>query len=198
MNGVKARMLGLAAVMMILVVGMAACAPKASDQGAKASQENDSVAVDFAWSADSDCSMCHTKEESSQVDATCLLSQHVDTTCVSCHIDEAALTASHDKATPEKAVRAVLRDTSVDEASCESCHLRSEIAAATAGLAVLTDKNGLVSNPHALPESDDHASLSCSSCHQMHVSKANLDKKAQRVCASCHHAEVYECYTCHN
>ena len=62
---------------------------------------------------------------------------------------------------------------------------------------VLTDMNGTIVNPHALPESADHAEVSCVSCHQMHAA-GSIEKKAQRACASCHHADVYECYTCHS
>lgn len=198
MNGTKLRMLGVIAILVVLVVCMAACAPKTKSPESDNPQNEKSMEVDFTWSGEADCATCHKKEEASLTDMTCLMAQHSDVSCASCHTDQDALSKVHNKSTPEKAARAVLKATSIQVESCESCHAPSDIAAATAGATVLTDKNGVVSNPHALPESADHESVSCMNCHQMHVSETNLEKKAQRACASCHHAEVYECYTCHN
>ncbi|MFQ8867464.1 MULTISPECIES: hypothetical protein [Eggerthella] len=117
--------------------------------------------------------------------------------CSQCHADVAALSAAHEGATAEKAAKAVLKTTTVDVATCESCHSQDEVEVVTAGVTVLTDMNGTIVNPHALPESADHAEVSCVSCHQMHAA-GSIEKKAQRACASCHHADVYECYTCHS
>lgn len=69
----------------------------------------------------------------------------------------------------KKAAKAVLKTTTVDVATCESCHSQDEVEAVTAGVTVLTDMNGTIVNPHALPESADHAEVSCVSCHQMHA-----------------------------
>ncbi len=56
--------------------------------------------------------------------------------------------------------------------------------------------NGTVVNPHALPEVEDHADITCGSCHQMHSDKP-IDRTARATCNSCHHAGVFECGTCH-
>lgn len=189
------------AMLVVLASALAGCAPKASDGSASAGGESapaDAVQVDFAWSESSDCSMCHTKEQASFEDAACMASQHKETACASCHDDSATLATVHEGATAEKAAKAVLKATGVDAATCESCHALDEVAAATADLTVLTDTKGTVVNPHALPESADHAEIACTSCHQAHVSGATIEKRAQRACASCHHADVYECYTCHS
>ena len=155
------------------------------------------VQVDFTWSETGDCSMCHAKEQASFEDGSCAISRHKDVACSQCHADVAALSAAHEGATAEKAAKAVLKTTAVDVATCESCHSQDEVEVVTAGVTVLTDMNGTIVNPHALPESADHAEVSCVSCHQMHAA-GSIEKKAQRACASCHHADVYECYTCHS
>lgn len=189
----------VAFAVLALALALAGCAPKANDNAASPKDdEAAAVQVDFSWSETSDCSMCHEKEQSSFEDTTCAASQHAGTACITCHTDASALASAHEGATAEKASKAVLKSTTVDAATCESCHALDEVAAATANVEALTDANGTVVNPHALPESTDHAEVTCTSCHQMHVSGATIEKKAQRVCASCHHADVYECYTCHN
>lgn len=183
----------------MLALALAGCVPKANDGEASTNDdEAAAVQVDFSWSETSDCGMCHAKEQSSFEDATCAASQHEGTACAVCHADASTLASAHEGATAEKAAKAVLKSTAVDAATCESCHALDEVAAATADVEVLTDTNGTVVNPHALPESADHAEVTCTSCHQTHVSGATIEKKAQRVCASCHHADVYECYTCHS
>lgn len=182
-----------------LACGLAGCAPKANE-GAASPKDDEAVAVqvDFSWSETSDCGMCHAKEQASFDDGTCAASQHEGTACAVCHADASTLASAHEGATAEKAAKAVLKSAAVDAATCESCHALDEVAAATAGVETLTDANGTVVNPHALPESADHAEVTCTSCHQTHVSGATIEKKAQRACASCHHADVYECYTCHS
>lgn len=194
------RAVACAATMLaVLTLALAGCAPKTNDNAASVSDDGAAaVQVDFAWSETSDCSMCHTKEQSSFEDGACTASQHEAVACAACHTDASALASAHEGATAEKASKAVLKSTAVDAAVCESCHVSADVAAATADVTVLTDKNGTVVNPHALPESADHAEVTCTSCHQMHASGAAIEKKAQRACASCHHADVYECHTCHS
>ena len=80
---------------------------------------------------------------------------------------------------------------------CTPCHATEDIVAATAECTALTDDNGTVVNPHDLPAVADHAELACASCHKKHDVGGGIDKTAQRSCVSCHHAYVYECYTCH-
>ena len=167
-------------------------ASKQDDQGDDASQ-----GVAFTWSAESDCAMCHDKEAASQQDSACTASQHADLACATCHADEAGLVAAHEGAQmgSDKAASALVT-TSVDDAVCQSCHDQAELATKTAECTVLTDSEGTVVTPHALPENEDHAATECISCHKMHSTTA-VDKTATRYCKSCHHTDVYSCYTCH-
>ena len=181
----------------VLALALTGCAPKANDAVVTGEDEAAAMQVDFTWSETGDCSMCHAKEQASFEDGSCAISRHKDVACSQCHADVAALSAAHEGATAEKAAKAVLKTTAVDVATCESCHSQDEVEVVTAGVTVLTDMNGTIVNPHALPESADHAEVSCVSCHQMHAA-GSIEKKAQRACASCHHADVYECYTCHS
>lgn len=194
------RAVACAATMIVVVAfALAGCAPQ-TNEGASAAKDDDAVAVqvDFTWSETSDCGMCHAKEQASFEDDACAASQHATVACSECHVDAAALSAAHEGATAESASKAALITTVVEAATCESCHALVEVAAATADATVLTDENGTVVNPHALPESADHAEVTCTNCHTTHASSATIEKKAQRACASCHHANVYECYTCHS
>ena len=90
-----------------------------------------------------------------------------------------------------------LKKTDVSKEACLSCHDQAEVAAATADLTVLTDDNGLTVNPHELPGNSEHDKLVCAKCHTMHE-EATPDENAADACASCHHAGVYECHTCHS
>lgn len=83
------------------------------------------------------------------------------------------------------------------DADCTSCHGLDDVREATRNSAVLTDANGTVVNPHDLPEVAEHDGIACTGCHKTHEVAENTVKNAVRVCAGCHHADVYECYTCH-
>ena len=184
------------------VFGLLACAPQEAKQPSEAHEGNDGTSaalVEFTWSEDSDCKMCHEKESASFEDSAYGAFAHAaDASCATCHADVAGLSSAHEGATMEKAGRAALKATTVQEQSCESCHDLAELAQTTAASTVLIDDNGTVVNPHAISESESHSELSCLSCHQMHVADADREKKAQRACASCHHANLFECYTCHS
>jgi hypothetical protein len=88
-----------------------------------------------------------------------------------------------------------LVNTSVDEAACLTCHDRDALIEATADCTVLTDAQGTVVNPHDLIEGSQHDQVTCEDCHKMH---SNDSAAAYRACVSCHHAEVWECGTCHS
>ena len=141
----------------VLALALTGCAPKANDAVVTGEDEAAAVQVDFTWSETGDCSMCHAKEQASFEDGSCAISRHKDVACSQCHADVAALSAAHEGATAEKAAKAVLKTTAVDVATCESCHSQDEVEVVTAGVTVLTDMNGTIVNPHALPESADHA-----------------------------------------
>ena len=88
-----------------------------------------------------------------------------------------------------------LLKTTVPEELCLTCHDQEALVEATADCTTLTDANGLVVNPHDLVEGSQHDSVTCESCHIMHASDPMA---AYRACVSCHHAEQWECGTCHS
>lgn len=108
---------------------------------------------------------------------------------------------------PEKVVAAASGGQAAGEAAaddgwspdmdCMTCHNLDDVKAATEGSDALTDENGTVVNPHDLPAVEDHAGITCASCHKSHEVSESTEKSADRTCASCHHADIYECYTCH-
>lgn len=176
------------------VAFLAACAPQNNTQGTV----NNDDAVSVSWSMDSDCTACHSKEASSMTDTACLASTHATQglDCTSCHTDEQALTEVHADVTADATAPTKLQATQVGKEVCTTCHDTAELKAATATSTVLTDSRGTVVNPHDLPVNDSHAEISCNNCHEMHTDKA-VDKAAPAECRSCHHANVYQCYTCH-
>lgn len=195
----------LSAIMTLAVCGLAlclaACAPQGESAPPSTSSEEASTPVEFTWSKDSDCAACHETDARSFDDTSCAASQHASLKddCLSCHDDESGLEEAHQKATLDsRKKKATLKKTEVPESVCLSCHDQTELAVATEGSVALTDKNGLVVNPHDLPVNDDHseAGTTCSSCHKLHTSESAA-KTAPAVCRNCHHADVYECNTCH-
>ena len=164
-----------------------------------ASQANAPSSAGSAWGAETDCASCHGEASGAPAEGSSgTASYHVAdglTDCFDCHVDEDALAEVHEKA--EGTPPSKLKHTSVDAAVCLACHDKSAVATATEGSSVLTDNNGTVANPHALPESGDHGSITCLSCHSGH-DDASLEKEARGTCTSCHHDNVYECHTCHD
>lgn len=71
------------------------------------------------------------------------------------------------------------------------------LAALTADSEALVDAEGTVVNPHALPEGSSHEAITCTDCHKVHA-EADPAKAALGKCRSCHHEDVFECYTCHD
>lgn len=116
-----------------------------------------------------------------------------------CHTDESGLKTAHDKVElGDQKKKAKLKKTTVPEEVCAACHNKAELTEKTASSTVLTDSNGLCVNPHDIPVNDGHAEadIACSSCHKMHEEQ-NVEETAPKVCLNCHHADVYECNTCH-
>ena len=181
---------------------LASCAPQdaqpAKESGGDAPTTQD---IAFAWSADSDCGTCHERDVQSFDDAACAASQHADLQgqCLTCHNDEPGLEKAHAKVTLDsEKKKQTLKKTEVPEAACVGCHDKEDLVAATASSTALTDKNGLTVNPHDLPVNDDHAAkgLTCASCHKIHADEPSAEV-APGICLNCHHADVYECNTCH-
>ena len=116
--------------------------------------------------------------------------------CITCHEDSKELETAHKRLNSGKEATRLKRTAGSDEL-CRTCHETKELAKQTVDCKYLTDDNGTTVNPHSLPETSDHASISCMSCHQAHETKESLVQTARDVCANCHHANVYECGTCH-
>lgn len=197
-----AAMVGLTMACLAFAVSAAGCSSasksEASTPEKSAAAETKGSAKPITWSADSDCAVCH-KDEST-TDSKCLAATHAanQVACASCHADEGGLADAHEGITAADVKKSVaMTKTKVSVESCKSCHDMTSVAAATAGSTALTDANGTVVNPHALPENSDHATLECVSCHKAHSSTA-VATTAMRACTSCHHANVFECGTCHS
>ncbi|MEG0375722.1 MAG: cytochrome c3 family protein [Raoultibacter sp.] len=194
-NKVLSAMLFCLILATSLIVG---CSPQPTSETKQSDSKQ--AAVDFTWTADADCATCHTTETASMTDSSCLAFIHEKegTTCSTCHTDTAGLASAHKDATNSEAVKVKkLTATSIDENICFSCHGSYEdLAIKTAGSSTLTDSNGTIVNPHAMPAIEDHAKTTCASCHTMHTAEPTT-KSAPDYCSSCHHAGVYECNTCH-
>lgn len=196
----KARWAAGALMTICAVLACAGCAPQAADSTkAENPHESPIASVDFTWSPDSDCSMCHADEAKSLQDSTFPAAVHEREAveCATCHGDESKLSAAHEGALPDSEMPTRLKSTAVAEQVCLDCHDdAAALAQATAGSTALVDSEGTAANPHALPDSEDHEGISCSDCHKMHSSDP-VDKTAMNACLSCHHEGVFECYTCH-
>lgn len=119
--------------------------------------------------------------------------------CFTCHSDAKGLEEAHDakKLNSGKEARR-LKKTEVSSEFCQGCHDQEALVEATADYPGLVDKGGLVVNPHDLPQNDSHDGLDCVSCHAAHPEEgAAIQDQAMNQCISCHHAEVFECGTCH-
>lgn len=179
------------------------CAPQgSSDSPSAGAGESDAPVMqgDFTFSDDADCAVCHETESSSTTNASCPASNHAAQTCIDCHNDTGGLTAAHEGVAYGDKPAKRLKSTVVEEATClaEACHGSYEaLAEKTASSTVLTDKNSVVVNPHALPENEDHDTIDCGSCHSMHASD-DISETAQKACLGCHHMSIYECNTCHD
>lgn len=192
----KLRKASLAVFTATALVFAFGCAPKSAPQ--QSTQSQTSTMFEFVWSESSDCSVCHEQQCESMEDSDCLASKHGSLSCGSCHADTAILGKVHEGVDPAAEAKATrLKKTSVDIALCQSCHgSLADLAEKTQSSTVCTDSNGTVVNPHALPENEEHSDIDCSSCHFMHDEKA-VTEQVKNLCSSCHHENVYECFTCH-
>lgn len=176
---------------------LAACGSASSGDGGSTAAQTSKPGADFVWTMDSDCGSCHTGEHESAANAADTYSKHSGTPCVTCHTDDGGkLSKAHEDAATAKLPKK-LKATTVSPEACLSCHSQSDLAASTSSSKVLTDKKGTVVNPHAIPATATHtANVTCVNCHSMHSDKPRAEA-ATEECASCHHAGVYECGTCH-
>ena len=193
----RSAAVGAAAV--LLVCALAACAPQPSSGGNSDATDNapTNEAVALGWSPDTDCAICHAAEANSREGGPSTASFHSETPCVECHDDAEALEKRHEGATSEDKMPSKLSKTEVDQSACLDCHNSyDELATKTADYAGLADSNGTQANPHALPDVAEHGEIQCANCHKMHGDKPAAET-AKQECLSCHHADVFECGTCH-
>ncbi|MEG0374322.1 MAG: cytochrome c3 family protein [Raoultibacter sp.] len=183
-------LLAVVAAVACLSLALTSCVPKEIPDGTL-----DDAAV--AWSPDADCSTCHVVEQESYESANCTVSVHSSVLCMSCHQDDGKLAKAHEEATAESKMPKSLKKTEVTKDACLSCHDQQDILQATANSTALIDENGIVVNPHDLPQVGDHGAIACSDCHEMHT-KEPKEQLAQDTCTDCHHKNVYECGTCHS
>jgi len=181
----------LTAVVITICCAVTACAP--TQRTPKLDDTDDGQTIVIEWRKDIDCTVCHEYESTSLNDSTCAASAHSDETCIDCHDDLSRLTTLH-KGVSGPRSSTTLRKTNVTEGACLSCHDSwEELALKTLDCTLIADHNGTVINPHAYPETGDHAIISCVSCHDIHV----VQRPQISICISCHHEEVFECFTCH-
>ena len=188
-------------VCLLVAVCALGCAP-ASQSTADEPETQDAASTqqgEFVWSAESDCATCHADDVASFEDSACIASLHPASKddCSSCHDDEAGMEKAHSKVQMgDTKTKAGLKRTKVDETMCLTCHDKDELAQTTADYTALGDKNGTVVNPHDLPANEEHQDVVCSSCHKFHEA-SEPSEAAMESCTNCHHAEVFECGTCH-
>ena len=196
----KHAIIALPALLICLFVGAAiGCSPAVTPAG-NTDPGNVEPEPAFAWSADTDCSMCHQVQTDSFSDGACLALTHASTgqQCTFCHQDTDTLKTAHAEATTDTAGVKMLYYTRVANSLCSSCHGSLEsLAEKTANSTVLTDKNGLTVNPHSLPSNPQHDAITCGDCHSMHFQKT-AKGSALRYCVDCHHTHVFECGSCHS
>ncbi len=196
-----ALVLALAVCLGAIIV--AGCAPRQTEPSTSeaAGDSAGATIATAAWSPDSDCTVCHEASVASQTMQQALASnpEHANSSCMTCHSDAEGLTRAHrDATTPLSGHKTKLHYSEVPSEPCLSCHVTlPELAALTANSTVLTDADGRVANPHDMPVNDNHATVTCGSCHVMHR-ETNLAEDARKLCISCHHEEVYvSCSSCH-
>lgn len=151
----------------------------------------------LAWAEGMTCEACHADQAASAEDEKCTMAIHapLDLACVDCHADDALIDV-HANAKVDAKLPTKLKKTEVVEA-CATCHTIDALIEATVDSKALTDSDGNVVNPHDVPTVKDHKDITCDSCHKMH-SDGSAAKRAADLCVSCHHEDVYECYTCHS
>ena len=115
--------------------------------------------------------------------------------CTTCHIESEGLEKAHKKLNSGKEATRLKRS-AVDDSICLTCHQPEKLVEATADYTGLADIKGTTVNPHELPKVENHKTIQCVDCHQVHSEKA-ITETAIAVCNSCHHAGVFECGTCH-
>lgn len=189
---------------MVFVLYITGCVPKTVDSESRGDEGITADASDMAidWSPESNCASCHSSEAGSLSNAATAAGIHSAQrlNCISCHTDaDGTLMKVHEKVEAGQTTAKSLRRTAVASETCtvSGCHDDPALRVkATDGLDAFQDSNGLVVNPHELPDTKEHTSINCSNCHSGHAPMQ--DDKLMLACTSCHHAGVFECGTCHD
>lgn len=164
------------------VLGLTGAAEEGTADGAKAD----------AGMTDEELGSAHTTEVAAYAR---MHVQNFKFECTTCHIESEGLEKAHKKLNSGKEATRLKRST-VDDSVCLTCHQPEKLVEATADYTGLTDTKGTTVNPHELPKVENHKTIQCVDCHQVHSEKA-ITETAIAVCNSCHHAGVFECGTCH-
>ncbi|WP_294438375.1 hypothetical protein [uncultured Slackia sp.] len=180
---------------------IASASTTAMFNGVTATQATPKDEVKFRLQEDSECEACHALEVASSQDELCLAGnpEHAEVACLDCHLLDSALEGAHRKLSADSKEADGLKRTEVGEQSCltSGCHTYEEVLANTPEDAYLVDANGTAVNPHEIQGvGQSHKDIMCSDCHVTHQETTALDA-GQDTCLSCHHANVYECGTCH-
>ena len=161
------------------------------------------------------CGSCHADEKAltgvhKNVDASSDLPKRLKkakidaAVCLACHgaVPETVEEGGHGLAADGVAIKdggdAVMSaEVAMPMLSDDSASPWEALAELTDGSDVLVDSEGTVVNPHDLPTVSDHAAITCIDCHKVHA-EADAAKTARSLCRTCHHEDVFECYTCHD
>ena len=153
----------------------------------------------FKLTKDAECDACHADEMESTTNENCLAGdpEHAELVCTDCHVNDRTLVKAHSRIDANSKPKDELKKTTVSSETCLVCHDYSTLIANTPVEAFLTDANGTTVNPHEAPGlTAGHSNMTCVDCHPTHT-EAAPSEKANAMCLSCHHANVYECGTCH-
>jgi hypothetical protein len=181
-----------------LLLGISACLVFGCSPQITTSTTNSQSQISFELTTSTDCTVCHKTELASESNSSCYASQHASAgvACVQCHAVTDNLKSEHVSATAIAQMPTKLStQDAVAEATCLGCHGSYEaLAAKTTNVTVLTDETGTIVNPHAVPKSvSQHQGVTCTTCHSIHKASGN----PKDYCLSCHHEDVFQCYTCH-
>ena len=157
--------------------------------------EQVSLQEDFTWKPELECAPCQSLEAKTAAASACTDFSDAPSNCVNCHDDAPELTTVHTGIRNAKPT-AELMHTAVENDACTGCHDKADLADRTRDSIALVDSNQTTMNPHALPENKGHSKIGCTDCHSAHESTDVLER-APQACQNCHHADIYDCETCH-
>lgn len=181
----------LIGIMLLLFCICPGCAPR---QRNAADSSPAAGAQVIGWSASMDCGTCHVTEADNMQNPEMRAAKHTDAACTDCHTADDDLAVAHGDLSVIPTSKTLSKTNSVTEDRCLACHGSWEsLVQLTEDSTALTDSNDLTVNPHALERSGNHQIFSCTSCHKAHSPAENPKKP----CLSCHHEDVFQCYTCH-